>query len=99
MVIIGTLCVTSVTFENQSLQSLFINHPKTPYFEVLSKPIPIRKHGLLGQFHYGGSTIVILVPPASSNHLLTRILLASNKNIETEITVGQPVLFYQPINI
>jgi len=95
MVIIGATCVTSVTYENPVLQSLFNEFPEdgSDHFKVLSTPISIKKHDLLGRFHYGGSTIVILIPPSPTNHLLTRVAEASEKNIETDIVVGQPLLF------
>jgi phosphatidylserine decarboxylase precursor len=117
IVIIGATCASSVSFENPSLQSLFTHFgrhrrvqskgalrskdDRSNHFLVLSTPISITKHDLFGRFHYGGSTIVILVPHdapvpphASTNHLLTRLSEASKRDIETEIAVGQPVLFY-----
>jgi hypothetical protein len=97
MVIIGATCASSVSFENSCLQMLFADDHDPDHdrhFLVLSKPIYVIKGTPLGRFHYGGSTIILLIQGASSNHLLTRLLAASKKDIETEIEVEQPVLFY-----
>src|SRR5665648_384935 len=93
MVIVGAACVTSITFENPDLQEAFQQLEPGTAFEALKSTIDIVKRDLLMTFHYGGSTVLILVPASNTNYLLSRIVDASERQIETEIKIGQPVLF------
>lgn len=96
MVIVGATCVSSVVFHHLELQSAMHHYDFPTYFQPLQFPLTIHQGDLLGDFRYGGSTIVLLVPHSSSSqhYCLTRLIDASALEIETQIAPGQPLLFH-----
>lgn len=54
------------------------------------KPGPVLRGEEKGHFEYGGSTIIVLVPPEKV-HIGKDIMTASNQGIETSVKMGQAV--------
>lgn len=111
MVVVGATCVTSVTFADEMLNEAFRQIPlstdKTYRLDDLNLRRPAKRIDRLdefGSFHYGGSTIVLLIrnepTTGGRNEIFPHLLEASQQvdvkgepqPVETEIDVGQPLM-------
>lgn len=93
MIIVGATCVSSIRYFNKTLDNL-MQKQTIPTVSFPIEPIHATNQSQLGKFLYGGSTIVLLIPKSPDNYILSRILLASQRKVETEVAPGQPLVFY-----
>lgn len=106
LAIIGATCVGSIQLSLPALMKRFSeetghaelnDHTLTERAHFFRKPVPIRMNEELGYFQYGGSTIVMSLPWeefqwASS---LRPVRTHSAQHIETEVSVGYPLLTFE----
>ena len=94
MVIVGASCVGSIRLDGiPSLQAELMSMTQNNEISrILTTPISINSGQLLGSFHYGGSTIVLVFPYTSELNYNPYILNASKKGVETEINVLEPLV-------
>jgi phosphatidylserine decarboxylase len=91
MVIVGATCVFNVKFEDTELQRAYENAGADSAAGVqLVPPVRVRKFDELGRFLFG-STIVLVVPRDKAV-VEDDLLEASERGIETQVRVGQPVI-------
>jgi len=95
MVIVGASCVGSVRLDGiSSLHTIYSDMVyQNEMVRELEQPISVKSGQLLGSFHYGGSTVVLVIPITDKKYQYNPyILSASQKGIETEIPVLEPLL-------
>jgi phosphatidylserine decarboxylase precursor len=99
IVIVGAPCVFSIVLSHPDhaeqirfRQALDTARLSPGMFVKMKQPIFLRKRQPLGLFRYG-STILLLLSLTSTIVLSSHLVIASANQIETEIRVGQPIVF------